>query len=71
MTSSAHQKFLKFEHNGNFYKLYAHVLYAHLRSKQSESAVYFDDNILFGNEFEDCLKRNCFFTKAVRFHNTR
>lgn len=46
-------------------------VYAHLRSKQSESAVYFDDNILFGNEFEDCLKRNCFFTKAVRFHNTR
>ena len=30
-------------------------VYAHLRSKQLESAVYVDDNILFGNSFEDCL----------------
>ena len=32
-------------------------VYAHLRSKQLESAVYVDDNILFGNRFEDCLHK--------------
>jgi len=73
----AHQKFLKFEHNGKFYKficmpmgygpsmrIFTKVLkpvYAHLRSRQLESAVYVDDNILFGDEFEDCLNN----TKAT------
>ena len=67
----AHQKFLKFEHNGKFYKficmpmgygpsmrIFTKVLkpvYAHLRGKGLESAVYVDDNILFGNKFEECL----------------
>lgn len=66
----SHQKFLKFEHNGQFYKficmpmgygpsmrIFTKVLkpiYAQLRSKGLESAVYVDDNVLFGKTFEDC-----------------
>jgi len=30
-------------------------VYAHLRSRQLESAVYVDGKILFGDGFEDCL----------------